>query len=215
MGTTRELATRERLLREAAHQFARLGFEGASLRRIAERVGIRAATVYSHFAGGKQELYDEILATVSSLLIERIAHRYGQNTGLAAPDVIVQMCAAFWDFCEDHPGYATLLLREAFETDGSALMGDHGATQQVVAACVGYVEAAQAHGELSGFDVEEFGLWVASFMLSYHGAPGLRISLQREPWECEAARERFVRMVRALVQGSAMISSLGTGANEC
>ena len=70
MGTTRDEATRHRLLREAAYEFARLGYEAASLRKIAERVGIRAATVYSHFPGGKAQLYEDILGTVSSLLLE-------------------------------------------------------------------------------------------------------------------------------------------------
>lgn len=51
----------------------------------------------------------ETISTVSSLLSERIARRYGPNTGLAAVDVIVQVCAAFWDFCEEHPDYASLL----------------------------------------------------------------------------------------------------------
>ena len=200
--TTTDAATRQRLLREAAHQFARFGYDAASLRKIAERVGIRAATVYSHFPEGKAQLYEEILATVSSTLTERIARRYGQNTGLRAEDVIVQMCAAFWDFCQEHPDYATLLLRETFDADNSALVGEGGPAREVVAACIGYVEAAQAQSELPAFDVEAFSLWVASYMLSYHGAPGLRSNLQRRPWSPERAREQFVAMVKNLLQGA-------------
>lgn len=206
MGSTRDDTSRHRLLREAAHEFARLGYEAASLRKIAERVGIRAATVYSHFPGGKAKLYEEILATVSSLLVERIARRYGQNTGLPAEDVILQMCAAFWDFCEDHPEYASLLLRETFDAEGSALLGDGGAAREVIEVCVGYVEEAQARGELAAFDVEAFSLWVASYMLGYHGAPGLRRGLQRRPWSARRAREQFVAMVRSLLRGTAMTS---------
>lgn len=201
-----DAATRERLLREAAYQFSRLGYDAASLRKIAERVGIRPATVYSHFPQGKTQLYEEILATVSSLLTERIARRYGQNTGLSAEDVIVQMCAAFWDFCEEHPEYATLLLRETFDADNSALMGDEGPAREVVAVCIAYVEAAQARGELPGFDVEAFSLWVASYMLGYHGAPGLKSNLQRRPWSAARARGQFVAMVRNLLRGTAMSS---------
>lgn len=204
---TREAATRHRLLREAAHQFARLGYDAASLREIAGRAGIRAATVYNYFPEGKTQLYEEILATVSALLVERIAHRYGQNTGLSPEDVIIQMCAAFWDFCEDHPDYATLLLREAFDADSARLMGDGGSARQVVAVCIAYVETAQARGELRAFDVEAFSLWVASYMLGYHGAPGLKSHLQRVPWSAERARERFVAMVRSLLRGSAMPSA--------
>ena len=206
METMRDVATRQRLLREAAHQFARLGYDAASLRKIADRVGIRAATVYSHFPQGKAQLYEEILATVSSLLTERIARRYGQNTGLAAEDVIVQMCAAFWDFCQEHPDYATLLLRETFDADNSAQMGERGPAREVVAVCIGYVDAAQKRSELPAFDLEAFSLWVASYMLSYHGAPGLKSNLQRRPWSPQRAREQFVAMVRNLLQGTAMAS---------
>lgn len=195
-------ATRQRLLREAAHQFARFGYDAASLRKIAERVGIRAASVYSHFPEGKSQLYADILATVSSTLTERIAHRYGQNTGLSPEDVIVQMCAAFWDFCEEHPDYATLLLRETFDADNSTLVGEGGPAREVVAACIGYVEAAQARRELPPFDVEAFSQWVASYMLGYHGAPGLRVNIQRKPWTAARAREQFVTMVRCLVRGA-------------
>ena len=39
METMRDVATRQRLLREAAHQFARLGYDAASLRKIAEFFG--------------------------------------------------------------------------------------------------------------------------------------------------------------------------------
>lgn len=202
VGTKTDADTRQRLLREAAYQFARLGYDAASLRKIAERVGIRAATVYSHFPKGKRQLYEEILATVSSTLTERIAHRYGQDTGLSAQDVIVQMCAAFWDFCQEHPDYATLLLRETFDADSSQLMVEGGPARDVVATCIGYVEAAQARGELPAFDVEAFSLWVASYMLSYHGAPGLRSNVQRKPWSPQRAREQFVTMVRNLLQGA-------------
>ncbi len=198
----KDAATRQRLLREAAYQFARLGFDAASLRKIAERVGIRAASVYNHFPEGKAQLYEEILSEVSSTLTERIARRYGQNTGLSAEDVIVQMCAAFWDFCEEHPDYATLLLRETFDADSSQLVGEGGPAREVVAGCIDYVEEAQARGELPAFDVEAFSLWVASYMLGYHGAPGLRSNVQRQPWSPGRAREQFVAMVRNLLQGA-------------
>ena len=196
--------TRQRLLHEAAYQFARLGYDAASLRKIAEATGIRAATVYSHFPDGKAQLYREILGTVSALLVERIAHRYGQNTGLSAEDVIVQMCAAFWDFCQEHQAYATLLLRETFDAESSPLVAEGESAHEVIAVGFRYVEAAQTGGELPAFDVEDFSLWVASYMLSYHAAPGLRTNLQRRPWSAERAREKFVSMVRALLRGAAM-----------
>ena len=121
--TATDAATRQRLLREAAHQL--LG--SATMRhrcgrlRTASESGRRRCTATSRTAScsstGKSS------ASVSSTLTERIAHRYGQNTGLSPEDVIVQMCAAFWDFCDEYPDYATLLLRETFDADNSTLVG--------------------------------------------------------------------------------------------
>ena len=93
---------------------------------------------------------------------------------LPFPSGMKRMRSAFWDFCQEHPDYATLLLRETFDADNSTLVGEGGPAREVVAACIGYVVAAQARSELPAFDVEAFSLWVASYMLSYHGAPGLR-----------------------------------------
>ena len=42
------------------------------------------------------------------------------------------------------------------------------------------------------FDVEAFSLWVASYMLGYHGAPALRSALERKPRSAVRAREHFV-----------------------
>ena len=141
--TTTDAATRQRLLREAAHQFARFGYDAASLRKIAERVGIRAATVYSHFPEGKAQLYEEILATVSSTLTERIAHRYGQNTGLRAEDVIVQMCAAF---CLGGELHAQLPRRAGTEEQPAAATVEPGACARTVRSH-GEEPAARRDGE--------------------------------------------------------------------
>lgn len=192
--------TRQKLLHEAASHFARHGYDGASLRRISDDVGIRAASIYNHFPGGKQELYEQIMLAIAEMLLDRIVNRYGRNVGLSAEDAVVQLGAAFWDFCEDHPAYATLLIREMFdnrEPDVGALMGR---APQIIEASLGYIENAQATGELPEFNAEALILWAASYLLSYHGAPGLRTQVQREPWTEGQARENFITTLRKLLR---------------
>ncbi|MFN2529280.1 MAG: TetR/AcrR family transcriptional regulator [Candidatus Baltobacteraceae bacterium] len=53
--------TRTRLLQAALDAFSEKGFDGASIREITRRVGIRESGFYAHFAG-KREAYDELMA---------------------------------------------------------------------------------------------------------------------------------------------------------
>ncbi len=79
-GTTRpaeteEPTTRDRIVEVAARLFHQQGYHATTMRQIAEGVGIKAASLYNHFAG-KQELlytisYDtmgEMLASVQTAL---------------------------------------------------------------------------------------------------------------------------------------------------
>jgi len=54
-------STRDRIAESAAALFADRGFAGVSMRDIADAVGIKAASLYNHFAD-KEELYQEALA---------------------------------------------------------------------------------------------------------------------------------------------------------
>lgn len=51
---------RDRILDEAAALFLRLGYEGTSLRQLADTVGMKAGSLYYHFAS-KDDLLTEIL----------------------------------------------------------------------------------------------------------------------------------------------------------
>jgi AcrR family transcriptional regulator len=52
---------RERVLRAAEELFARHGFAGVTMRDIAQRLGIRQASLYYHAPDGKQDLYVQVV----------------------------------------------------------------------------------------------------------------------------------------------------------
>ena len=54
-------ATRREILRAAEESFARLGFAGATTRKVAASAGVNIATLHYHF-GGKEGLYRAVLA---------------------------------------------------------------------------------------------------------------------------------------------------------
>lgn len=62
-------STRDRLLDAAQHLFAAEGFTATSIRKIAEGVGIREASVYAHFAN-KQAILDAVLARADERIVE-------------------------------------------------------------------------------------------------------------------------------------------------
>jgi AcrR family transcriptional regulator len=69
--------TKNKILKIAGHLFAESGFDGVSIRDIAERASVNVSAVNYHF-GGKQELFDEILAEGAqalSLKIKSICER--------------------------------------------------------------------------------------------------------------------------------------------
>ena len=50
-------AARERVQATAERLFAERGYKAVTLRDIAQELGIRQASLYYHFPGGKEELY--------------------------------------------------------------------------------------------------------------------------------------------------------------
>lgn len=172
--------TRARILATASAHFARHGFEGASLRKIGEDAGITAATIFHHFPGGKRELYESMLADVTETLLHRVVGRAAANAGLPATDAIVQMLSAFWDYFEEHPDYATviLLITTGMDQQFVAKLTDHRVAMVSMARQL--LEAAQGRGEIARIDVDRFLFSSASYMLMVHGARAMPAFLLRD-----------------------------------
>ncbi len=72
--TKKEETTREKILRIAGAEFARIGFNGARIDEIAKKAGCNKATLYYHI-GGKEALYEAVLLEVFPRLAEEIEER--------------------------------------------------------------------------------------------------------------------------------------------
>ncbi|MCM8745036.1 TetR/AcrR family transcriptional regulator [Thermomicrobium sp. CFH 73360] len=71
-------AARERVQAAAERLFAERGYKAVTLRDIAQELGIRQASLYYHFPGGKEELY----VTVTERGLQ--AHREGLEQAITA-----------------------------------------------------------------------------------------------------------------------------------
>jgi AcrR family transcriptional regulator len=190
-------STRERILRAAARQFALLGFEGVSLRAIGGEVGIRAASIFHHFPGGKRELYDTITAELMELAQARLFKVTG--LGLGPRETLTVFAAAFWDALAEKPELASLLLREAFESASERNVEKREAAGAFMRELIRGLGAARDAGRLPGLEPEALVMALASYGLVAHGAPVIRGWFYAEGSPDNAMREHYLSFVRRLV----------------
>jgi TetR/AcrR family transcriptional regulator len=101
--------TRAAVLEAAEALFAERGFEATRLEDIAERVGIRRASIVYYFKD-KREIYDAVLAGVFGDLHRALARVLEPDEPL--PARIEAAVSAFADYVGARPTLARILLRE-------------------------------------------------------------------------------------------------------
>ena len=100
---------RQQIVTEAIHVFFEMGYEGASLRDLAGRVGINKATVYHYFSSKEEILYHIVREVGSGLLdgVRRAAH--SGDDPLAALEGMVRFQI---EYMEDHLEEVKVLVEE-------------------------------------------------------------------------------------------------------
>ena len=188
-------STRDRLLRATAQEIARHGYKGASLRGIAARTDIRAASIFHHFPGGKEALVRGLLTHIMETIATRMTPTIEGGAGLPPGELIVMCAGMLWDFMAEHPEYAGALMREAFEPDEAIVNVVRDNAEQVVGLASAYIEAAQREGQLGSFDVRRFLLRLASFAITFHAAPSMREYILGPEASTDREREAFLESV--------------------
>ncbi len=185
-------------MRAAARQFALHGYDGVPLRVIAEDVGIRAASIFHHFPGGKQELYD----TITSELIELIQTRLGSlaGLGLGPAEMLTVFAAFFWDALAERPDLASLMLREAFETTSARNAEKREMARYFVGGLVDELRKARDAGTLPDIEPEAMLMVTASYCIVAHGAPVVRQVLYGEETTSTDMREQYLAAIRRLLR---------------
>ncbi|MDF1554037.1 MAG: TetR/AcrR family transcriptional regulator [Deferrisomatales bacterium] len=100
---------RQQIVSEAIHVFFELGYEGASLRDLARRVGINKATVY-HYFSSKEEILYHIVREVGSGLLDGV-RRAAQSGDDPLAD-LEGMVRFQIEYMEDHLEEVKVLVEE-------------------------------------------------------------------------------------------------------
>lgn len=157
-------ATRQRIMRVAASEFARLGFDQANINVIAEQAGIGKGTIYLYFEN-KRDLFLAMLRYIAQEQLSVIR-------AALAPDGTLQqrlerLFRAFAHLAEEESDnfnvYMSTLygVNRAFQTEATKLLRDY------VAVIALMLEQSQARGEIRIHNVEATALMVLSLTESY------------------------------------------------
>ncbi len=118
MSTQKGRDTRERVLNTAQKLFKQKGYQGVSIRELAQAVNLREASLYYYAPGGKEQIYVDVMERE----LEQYRAGLAQAVGAAQPELRQQLLAAAQWFMGQSPPPIFRL----FETDVHFLSPENG-----------------------------------------------------------------------------------------
>ncbi len=103
--------TREKILSVATQLFGRYGFAGTSMDDIAERVGIKKASLYHHFPS-KQDIYNELIDRTFNEIIDIFQMSFSSGDIVRDSKKFIRR---IMDFISQNDVYVRILVRELLD----------------------------------------------------------------------------------------------------
>lgn len=189
---------RTRAVAAARDLFAQRGYEGVSMRAVAERAGCAPAALYTAFPNKRallRHIWEAAFEDLHRAIVAALADSGTPRERLRAL-LIAQV--RFWQANPDH-FRAIFLIEDRVSAPGEAYFVDSSpAAQGVMALTLATIAAAQAAGELEPAEPAE---QLEVFFAGVHGAASLLITVPEFPWTDRAALPD--RMVDTLLRGMA------------
>ena len=173
---TRE-ATRQRIIREAASEFARLGFEQANINIIAERAGIGKGTIYLYFEN-KRELFLAMLRQIAQAQLASVRAALAADGSLH--ERLERLFLAFARLAREESDsfnvYMSALygVNRAFKEEATRLMRDYVAVIALV------LEESMTRGEIQRVELDAAALMILSLTEAYVLSAGVLGQTQAE-----------------------------------
>ena len=158
-------ATRDRIMREAAGEFARLGFEQANINVIADRAGMGKGTIYLYFPS-KRDLFIAMLQAIAERQLA--AARVALTKGKTLQEHLQALILAFVRLAtEDADGFHVYMsalygVNRAFQDEALGLLRDYVA---LIRETLEDALSPQTGGGLDGEDVAVFILSVTESLV--------------------------------------------------
>ena len=157
-------ATRQRIIHEAAGEFARLGFDQANINTIAELAGIGKGTIYLYFEN-KRELFLTMLRYIAQAQMTSIRLALAREGTLQQR--LERLFCAFVHLAEQESDSFNVSMsalygvNRAFQDEATKLLRDY------VAVIALMLEESRTRGEITCSNIEATALMVLSLTESY------------------------------------------------
>jgi AcrR family transcriptional regulator len=190
---------RDEIVEEATRLFAERGYEGASMADLAERVGLRKASLFHHFAS-KDVLYAAVLERLIPPVSEAIARALMTEGSFG--DRLDALSDAITQVLHGQPFTARLLVREAM--DWGPVMRDKlaGTVQEVLRAADQFAKAGQAAGVFVEIDSRQIIMSMVGLHFMSFAIPNVtQAFLETNPYEAaflHARREAVREHIRGI-----------------
>jgi AcrR family transcriptional regulator len=142
-GRKRKRLRKEEIVAEATRLFAERGYEGTSMGDLAERVGLRKASLFHHFAS-KDVLYATVLTELMDSVKVAIVSAASAEGSFA--ERLDRLTDALTDALSGAPYAARLLVREAMDWGPVMRTGLGRTVNDVLAAAQAFAKAGQRDG---------------------------------------------------------------------
>lgn len=188
---------RDQVLRVAEALFARAGYRGVGLREIAAQVGIRAPSLFKHFAS-KDALYNGVLLNIFARLGE-VADRLDGDAPFAAR--LEQFLDGYVDLVASDPHVVPLLFRELMERSEVMDREARRAAAVIYRRLDAFLEAGQRAGEFRKVDRFRFQIALTGAIL-YHGLAAKQYQAALLDRSVQPDRSAWKRTVRDLARSA-------------
>lgn len=188
--------TRQKILDHAEQLFSEKGMAGTSLRAIAESCDIQAGTILHHFAGGKDELFNELVQSIFDQLIDQLAGIENLSGNLV--ESILTLASSVWDYFAANPKRAKIILREAMEENSEAFGRGKFQARLISKAAKTFMLEARKKKQLTNINPEMFILNAFSLIIVYHSAPALK-NMIFEDTKKAADKDMFLHNIRLML----------------
>lgn len=182
--------TKARILAEARTVFARRGYAEASLREIAEAVGIKTPSLYAHFPS-KEALYEAVYAEVVAEHTAFFDELVRTSTDLPPLPRLRHLLSGIGTFYRDRPEQHEFSMRAAVDENGpsgQSLREIFLDSESTLAEAVrqsyddGVTTGAFAGGDPEGFTALVFVVMDGLFLQYAHYSPALYAERFEQTW---------------------------------
>jgi len=197
---TKTPSKKEKILEVASEEFARVGYDRATLEEIARRCAITKPAIYYHFRD-KFSLYEAVLCSRFELLNQRIQEACDPQSPVEGLEAYIRI---FGGFLLEHPGFSSIFAREI--ADGAKELPENCIRN--LAGMLGRLAQVLSEGERQGRFRREnpfmIQLMIVATMSNYQTTAELRervtALLDDAPEACPKLREILPNLTQTILK---------------